>query len=233
MAVLGLLAVLALIGLVIWPQYWVKQVMKRNSGERQDFPGTGGELAKHLLEHFDIKGVGVEQTDQGDHYDPETKMVRLSANNFRQSSLTAVAVAAHEVGHAMQHFDGLQGRSDSGLGLRKKLVSVAQVSDKFASVFFLAAPVLTVIARTPAAFFTMVIFGIALLGIRILVHLVTLPVEYDASFGKALPILEEGGYLHRDDLPAARSVLKAAALTYVAGAIMSLIDLARWIRILR
>ncbi len=233
MAVLGVLALIGLMGLIVWPQYWVKRVMKKHAVERSDFPGTGGELAVHLLKHYEISGVGVEQTEQGDHYDPEDKMVRLSSKNFAQSSLTAVAVAAHEVGHAMQHFDGQNGLKDGGLGFRKKLVEYAQVSDKIASVFFIAAPVLAAVVRSPAAFFGLVFFGVALLAVRILVHLVTLPVEYDASFSKALPILEEGGYLHKEDIPAARSVLKAAALTYVAGAVMSLIDLARWIRILR
>ena len=88
-------------------------------------------------------------------------------------------------------------------------------------------------ARTPLAFFGLVAFGVALLAIRVVVHLVTLPVEYDASFNKALPILEQGGYLKPEDMPAVRQVLKAAALTYVAGALVSLLDLARWIRILR
>ena len=77
------------------------------------------------------------------------------------------------------------------------------------------------------------LFGIALIGVRLVVHLITLPVEWDASFNKALPILEQGQYLHPDDLPAARQVLKAAALTYVSVALASLLDLARWIRILR
>ena len=73
----------------------------------------------------------------------------------------------------------------------------------------------------------------ALLSVRVIVNLVTLPVELDASFGKALPVLKQGGYLHEDDLPAARSVLRAAAFTYVASALISLINLARWIRLLR
>jgi hypothetical protein len=87
--------------------------------------------------------------------------------------------------------------------------------------------------RSPAAIFAMIALGILLLAVRVLVHFFTLPVEYDASFNKALPILKEGGYLQENDLAAARSVLKAAALTYVAGALMSLLNLARWIRLLR
>ena len=213
---------------VFWPQYWIKREMKKHGEERSDFPGTGGELAQHLVEHFGLTGVGVEETDRGDHYDPQDKMVRLSADNFHKASLTGVAVAAHEVGHALQDY-----HQEKGLRLRQWLVGIASVTDKIASVFFLAAPVLAVFARTPAAFFGLVAFGVALLAIRIVVHLITLPVEYDASFNKALPILQEGGYLHESDLKGARSVLKAAAFTYVAGALMSLLNLARWIRILR
>ncbi len=228
MAILGLFGLLALMIAVFAPQYWVQRQMKKHGHQRQDYPGTGGELAQHLIEHFRLDGVGVEATDQGDHYDPKTRTVRLSQDNYDKGSLTAVAIAAHEVGHALQHH-----RGERGLWLRQKLVAVAQISDKIASVFFIAAPVLAIFARTPLAFFGLVGFGIALLAIRILVHLVTLPVEYDASFNKALPILSEGGYLHEDDLDDARDVLKAAAWTYVAGALMSLLDLARWIRILR
>ncbi|KJS18342.1 MAG: peptidase, partial [Hoeflea sp. BRH_c9] len=101
------------------------------------------------------------------------------------------------------------------------------------SVFFIAAPVLAIALRAPVAMFAMALIGIGLLAIRVLVHLVTLPVEYDASFNKALPILREGGYLGDEDLAGARSVLKAAALTYVAAALMGLLNLARWIRVLR
>lgn len=229
----GLLGVLALIAIIFGPQLWVKRMMMRHGDERTDFPGTGGELAQHLVDHLSLQGVGVEETDLGDHYDPEAQMIRLSADNYSKSSLTAVAVAAHEVGHALQHHHGSLGQNDGGLGLRQRLVGLVQVTDKIASVFFIAAPVLTVFARTPAAFFGLIGFGVALLAVRIVVHLVTLPVEFDASFRKALPILEEGGYLAEEDLPAARSVLKAAALTYVSSAIISLIDLARWVRILR
>ncbi|MEO0546258.1 MAG: zinc metallopeptidase [Pseudomonadota bacterium] len=228
MAILGILVSLLVLGLILWPQYWVRREMQRHGGERTDFPGTGGELAQHLVDHYGLTGVGVEITDKGDHYDPETRMVRLSADNFNQPSLTAVAVAAHEVGHAMQHFN-----AERGLMMRQRLVKLAMVTDRIASIFFLAAPVLAVVVRTPAAFFALVAFGVSLLAVRIVVHLVTLPVEYDASFGKALPILEEGNYLGEADIADARRVLKAAAFTYVASAIMSLVDLARWVRILR
>lgn len=228
MPVLAIIGIIILIGIVLGPQLWIKRTMARHAHERADFPGTGGELARHLLEHYRIDGVGVEMTNKGDHYDPQDRMVRLSADVHDKASLTAVAVAAHEVGHAIQHH-----RQERGLKTRQAMVKLAMVSDRIASVFFLAAPVLFLLARTPAALFGMVAFGIALLAIRVLVHAVTLPVEYDASFNKALPILKEGGYLRDEDLDGANSVLKAAAFTYVAGALMSLLDLARWIRVIR
>lgn len=228
MAILGILGVLLVLGLVYAPQFWVGHTMRRHSEDRPDFPGTGGEMAQHLVERFGLKGVGVEATDAGDHYDPEARVVRLSQLNYKGSSLTAVAVAAHEVGHALQHH-----RGERGLALRQSLVGIAMVTDRIASVFFIAAPVLAIALRTPGAMLGMAVIGIGLLGVRVLVHLVTLPVEYDASFNKALPILREGGYLAEDDIAGARSVLKAAAFTYVAAALTSLLNLARWIRVLR
>lgn len=228
MAILGVIGLVLLLVVVFGPHLWVQQTMQRHGDARPDFPGTGGELAQHLIDEFGLDGVGVEQTDKGDHYDPEARMVRLSADNYANPSLTAVAVAAHEVGHALQH-----ARDERGLKLRQAMVRIASVTDMFATIFFIAAPVLTAIVRSPAALFAMIGIGIAFLAIRVLVHLVTLPVEYDASFGKALPILRKGGYLSDDDLTGARSVLKAAAFTYVASAMMSLLNLARWIRFLR
>jgi len=218
-----------LLGLVIFlPQYWVQHVIRKHSAHREDFPGTGGELATHLIGKHGLDGVKLEATQKGDHYDPDEKTVRLMDGNLEGRSISAVAIAAHEIGHAIQDH-----RGEKMLALRQRLAKFAMASDVVASVFFFAAPVLAVVVRTPLAFLALVGFGIALLAIRIVVHLVTLPVEYDASFNKALPILEQGGYLKAEDMPAARQVLKAAALTYVAGALVSLLDLARWIRILR
>ncbi|MDF1609536.1 zinc metallopeptidase [Hoeflea sp. YIM 152468] len=228
MAFLGIFGVLVVLAAIYGPHYWVGHTMRRHGAERPDFPGTGGDMAQHLIKRLELTGVGVEATEVGDHYDPETRMVRLSQANYNGASLTAVAVAAHEVGHALQHH-----RGERGLALRQKLVGLAMMTDRIASIFFLAAPVLAIVLRAPVALFGMALIGIGLLAIRIVVHLVTLPVEYDASFNKALPILREGGYLADQDLSGARSVLKAAALTYVAAALMSLLNLARWVRILR
>ncbi|MBC7282928.1 zinc metallopeptidase [Hoeflea sp.] len=228
MAFLGIIVLVAVLAAIYAPQFWIGHVMRRHGADRPDFPGTGGEMAQHLVDQLQLDGVGVEATEAGDHYDPESRTVRLSKANFDGASLTAVAVAAHEVGHALQHH-----RGERGLALRQKLVGVAMATDRIASVFFIAAPVLAIALRAPAAMLALGVIGIGLLSVRILVHLVTLPVEYDASFNKALPILREGGYLSDDDLAGASSVLKAAAFTYVAAAFASLLNLARWFRILR
>ena len=224
---MAVIIIVVLAALVALPQLWVRRATKRHADARPDLPGTGGELAVHLAEHYGLN-VGVERTERGSHYDPDARMVRLTPDIHDARSLTAVAVAAHEIGHAIQH-----DRGERGLAWRQGLARVAMVADRFAAVFFVAAPVLAVFLRTPVALAAMLGLGVCFLGIRVLVHVVTLPVEFDASFGKALPILKEGGYLDEADLPATREVLRAAAFTYVAAALMGLIDLARWLRFLR
>lgn len=215
-------------GIVLLPQLWVQHTIRRHSTDRPDLQGTGGELARHLLNRFDLPNVKVEVTDKGDHYDPSDKTVRLLKQHYDGRSLSAVAVAAHEVSHAIQDAGG-----ERKLALRQQLAQLAMWTDKLAGVFFIAAPILAVAVRTPLALAALVGIGVALLGVRVLVTIVTLPVEFDASFGKALPILKDGKYVDEADMPAVRGVLRAAALTYVAGALISLVNLARWVRLLR
>jgi Zn-dependent membrane protease YugP len=225
---MAIVFVAVLLAIVVLPRFWVRHTIDRHDAERPDLDGTGGELARHLLNRFDLNGVTVEITDKADHYDPEAKAVRLIAKHHDGRSLSAVAIAAHEVGHALQ-----DARGERMLALRQRLVKFASVTDRFAGVFFIASPILGGLARTPLAFFGLIGLGIALLAVRVIVDLVTLPVETDASFKKALPMLESGGYVDPADMPAVRSVLRAAAFTYLAGALISLVNLARWIRLLR
>lgn len=228
MGLLAIIGILLVLLLIFGPQYWVKYVIKKHSQPRPEFPGTGGELAEHILSELNIDNVKVEVTELGDHYDPRDHMVRLLSDNYDGRSLTAVAIAAHEVGHAIQHNEG-----NTLLALRQKLVVFTSITDKFAAVFFFLAPLLGIFVKSPAAFIGIVIIGVGFMAIRLLVHLITLPVEWDASFAKALPILEHGGYLQPEDIPAVRAVLKAAALTYFSAALSSLLNLAQWIRVIR
>ena len=100
-----LYAIVALVFLAIMylPGFWVRSVLKKHSPERSDFPGNGAEMARHLLDKLDIEDVVVEVTEHGDHYDPNDKAVRLTKDKYEGRTLTGVVVAAHEVGHAVQH----------------------------------------------------------------------------------------------------------------------------------
>lgn len=222
-----MLAIL-LFGLAFGPQFWVRSVLRRHGGDRPDLPGTGGELAAHLLEEMGLDGVKVERTDLGDHYDPSERAVRLTPPVFDGRSVMAVSVAAHEVGHAMQ---------DAGdyapLKSRTRLAGIAMRVQRVGGVLMLAAPLLGILHRTPGLLVAEIAVGLMVLGAGVVIHLVTLPVELDASFARALPVLERGNYLGKDDIPAARRILQAAAMTYVAAALSSLLNVFYWLRVLR
>src|SRR4249920_2242130 len=106
MPVLLTIAGILLLVVVYGPQFWIRHVLKRHGAERPDLPGTGAELARHLLDEANLPSVMVEPTDKGDHYDPEAQAVRLSPAHHDGRSIAAVAVAAHEVSHAVQHARG-------------------------------------------------------------------------------------------------------------------------------
>ncbi len=226
--IVGLLALLILLALASLPQFWVRAVMARHSADRPDFPGTGGEFARHLLDEMKLHEVRVEETQIGDHYDPQDKVVRLSPGNFSGRSLTAVTVAAHEVGHAMQ-----DATRYPPLVARTRLAKTGAVVERVGAFVMIAAPIMAVVIKHPAGMLFQIAAGLMLIGFTVLVHLTTLPVEFDASFKRALPVLRAGQYIPERDMPAARGILRAAALTYVAGAFISLINIARWLRVLR
>lgn len=224
----ALVALIVVLGLAFLPQIWVRRVIADHAGHRPDIPGTGGELARHLLDRMSLTSVKVEETPLGDHYDPEARTVRLSKENFSGRSLSAVVIAAHEVGHAMQDATGYQ-----PLATRTRLAKQASKIEVMGSAIMLAAPFLLVLMKSPAVLLVEVTAGMLMLSLALLIHAVTLPVELDASFGRALPLLQQGNILDSKDIPAARRILFAAALTYVAAAAMSLLDVARWLRVLR
>ncbi|MFQ3170248.1 MAG: Zn-dependent membrane protease YugP [Oleispira sp.] len=221
-----ILVFLLLLAIFLLPQWWVGRVLKQHSTPREDFPGTGGELAQHLIKVQGLAGVKVEATAAGDHYDPMDKMVRLTSDKLEGRSLTAIVVAAHEVGHAIQDHN-----NEKIFNARIKAAKFANIAQRITPIAFWISPVIALI--NPGA--SRVTLGIAVLSIlaSTLVHLITLPVEWDASFGKALPILEKGGYLNEQDMKGARQILSAAALTYVAGSLASLLSVWRWLRYLR
>jgi uncharacterized protein len=227
MIFLTLIGLAIFLALVYGPQFWINWVMRKHSIERPDMPGTGGELARHLLDDAGLTDVKVEMVqDRGDHYSPDELAVRLSELNFNGKSITAIAVAAHEVGHAVQHRDGY-----GPLMWRQRLVKKTIYIERMGSIVLMATPLVFALVRSPVVLVLEVAVALGILASTIVIHLFTLPTEFDASFKKALPVLEN--YVPPEEMAGARSVLKAAAFTYVAGALVSLLNIARWLRILR
>ena len=215
--------------LVYLPSLWVRAVLHKHSSDLAELPGTGGELAEHLIGRFELHGIKVETADPlGDHFDPTDKTVRLTSKNFSGKSLTAVAVAAHEIGHAIQFH-----RGEKIFELRKKYLPTAIFLKRLGILILAAIPVIGILIKSTAAILIVVVLSLALQLMGALAYLIVLPEEWDASFNKALPILLEGEYIQPEQAKAVHSVLKAAALTYVAGALADIVNIGRWLIILR
>lgn len=222
-----LIVIIATALLLYGPHAWARYVLNRYDRDEY-FSGTGADLARLILERHEMAEVRVTETPAGDHYDPERKTIGLTPARCGRKSLTSVVVAAHEVGHALQDHHGYK-----PLMNRTRIAVMAARAERLGAVIMLAVPVFSLITRVPATGFLIFLGGLATLSIPLLVHLLTLPVEFDASFKRALPVLREGRYIPVEDVPAARRILLACALTYVAGAMAGLLNVWRWIRVLR
>jgi Zn-dependent membrane protease YugP len=219
---------LVLLGIIFGPGLWVKRVLAKYSEPADRYRGSGADLARYLLQKSGIGHVRVEKTEQGDHYDPVEKAVRLTPEKYDGRSLTALTVAAHEVGHAVQDHTGY-----GPLKLRHRLVTSMRGAERLGAGLLMVSPFIGMLTRAPSLGIMMFVGGLLTLGTSTLVHLVTLPTEIDASFGRALPMLDEHEVLAETDRPHARKILTAAALTYVAASLMSLLNVARWFALLR
>jgi Zn-dependent membrane protease YugP len=219
------LVIIAVAAIILLPGIWVKLTIKKYSTDLPDLPGTGGQLASHLLSRFNISDVSVEQgVANGDHYSPKEKKIRLSPDIYHGKSISAVAIAAHEVGHAIQYQ-----RNESIVQLREKLTPVVVITEKLAMGLVAISPILMILFKIPQLGLFAILASLITLGLSVLFQFIILPMEWDASFNKALPILREGGYLHEDELPAARKILRAAAMTYVAATLSSILNVWRWL----
>ncbi|MBM2830037.1 MAG: putative peptidase, rane zinc metallopeptidase [Gammaproteobacteria bacterium] len=223
------LTLIILIIVLFGPQLWAGHVLKRYNTRIDELPGTGGELAEHLLKRYALDGVNVEKSEQkNDHYNPEEKTIMLAEDIYDGKSLTAVVVTAHEVGHAIQHKMGHR-----PFFLRWRLARFIAYTEKLASIILIVFPFAATLTRMPGVGAIILLVGIALMLLPVVFHLITLPVEWDASFKRALPILIEGEYIPQSAIPVARKILTAAALTYVAASLASVLNFYRWIAILR
>ncbi len=223
-----IVAIVLLLG-ICGPHLWVKHVLKKHHRPLPGMPGTGGELAAHLLSEYQLDQVQLEKSDPNDnHYSPSENAVRLSPDVFDGKSLSAIAIAAHEVGHAIQF-----NRKEPVSLLRTRYMGHAHTLQKIGISILMIMPLIGAIAKLPIISLLTLIIGVATMLISVALHLAVLPEEWDASFNKALPILEKGNYVPDTYLPAIRQVLKACALTYVAAALINILRLWQWLRLIR
>ena len=179
---------------------------------------TGAQAADKLLRSNGIYDVRIEHISGNltDHYDPKNKVLRLSDATYGSSSVAAVGVAAHECGHAIQHAKGY-----APLQIRSNIVPIANIGSKLSWPLILLGVILS-------WNHTLITIGIVLFSFAVLFQLVTLPVEFDAS-KRAVRLLGENGILYGQEVDQTKKVLQAAALTYVAGAASSILQLLRLI----
>lgn len=219
------LVLLAVISFV--PQWWTRAILKKHSQPHPTLPGNAHAFAEHLLNKYQLTDVRIEELPadsvHGDHYDPIDKVVRLSQQNFHSNSLTAIVTTAHEIGHALQHQANYE-----PLLTRTEMVERSQWLQKFSGIALMATPVLIPLMHTPIIGMVTFAAGFIAMGIPVLIHLSTLPVEFDASYKRALPLLEEGEYLDKKDMKRARHILTACAMTYVSSSLASLFNLWKW-----
>ena len=209
------------LALSLWAQARVKGAFNKYSKISTHSRMTGAQIAQKILEQNGIHDVTIEPIGGrlSDHYNPRTKTLRLSEGVHGSNSMAAFGIAAHEVGHAIQHAQGY-----APLGFRSAWVPVANIGSRLSIFVLIAAAFL---GAATASGHTAAMIGVILFGTTTVFTLVTLPVEFDAS-RRALVALADGGHVNQEELVGAKKVLDAAAMTYVAAFITSLLTLLYW-----
>ncbi|MCI5144826.1 MAG: zinc metallopeptidase [Candidatus Electrothrix sp. AR3] len=208
------------------PQWWVRYVLWRHSKYIEDMPVNGSELARHLVSRFELTDVSVKKGKEDEnYYSPTDKEIVLCPNVYEGKSITAVSVAAHEVGHAIQFI-----KNEPVSKLREKYLDKSFKIKRIGRIILLIIPFGINFIKLPVILFPVV--GIITMIASVCMYFAILPEEYDASFNKALPILKEG-YISTEHLPAAKSILEAAAYTYVASAFSDIVNLWRWFKFVK
>lgn len=212
--------ILIIIGMVIslWAQAKVKSTFNRYSQVRSHSGMTAAEIARRILESNGIYDVNIDRIsgDLTDHYDPKSKVLRLSDSTYNSTSVAAIGVAAHECGHAIQHHNEY-----APLNIRNAIVPVVNICSTLSWPVILVGIILSFNQ-------TLVNIGILLFCAVVAFQLITLPVEFNAS-GRAIAILRDKGFLYGEEVNGAKKVLSAAALTYLAAAASSILQLLRLI----
>ncbi|RAL22282.1 hypothetical protein DL240_10545 [Lujinxingia litoralis] len=209
--VLGVGGVLSMVA-----QVWVNSAFKKWSRVPTSRGMTGRQIAQAILDAQGIRDVGIEpvQGMLSDHYDPTAKMLRLSPDIYNGRSVAAAGIAAHEVGHAIQHKEGY-----AMMKLRQKMVPVANIGTNLGLWITIAGIVIGLSGLATV--------GVVLFGGAVAFTLVTLPVEFDAS-ARAKRVLEAQGFVSGEEARGVNTVLSAAAATYVAAAVGAVLQLVYW-----
>ena len=180
-------------------------------------PFTGKQLGQKILEEKKLENVSIEPIKQMDHYNPIEKKVHIGEDKINKKSITSIAVVAHEIGHAIQDKEGYK-----PLLLRQKLIEKTIILQRIGSfLLIIGLPSIFAFTKSPLITFIAAILIMGCLSTNVLIHLITLPVEFDASFKRALPILQK--YVPNENMKQCRSVLRAAAFTYLAQSIVCLL----------
>lgn len=216
-----LLIVLPGFFLAMWAQFRVNSAYRTGTGQLLRPGMTGGAVARRILDSNGLSDVSIEIVpgELSDHYDPRTRVLRLSQSVYHGNNVAAVGVAAHEAGHAMQH-----GKGYLPLKLRSALVPVCNVGSNLAMPLFLIGLLLAYSAPLMGEWLMFV--GIAAYSLAIVFQLVTLPVEFNAS-RRAMRCLAGSGTMTEEQLRGSRRVLNAAAMTYVAALAVGLLSVLR------
>jgi Zn-dependent membrane protease YugP len=210
--------------LIFGPRLWVRQVLKRHNKNDASISLTGAELVRELLDRHGLNAVRIEVTDIGDHYDPQTRTVRLTRDKMDRRSLTALTTGAHEVGHALQDASGYP-----PFVWRLRLARVAQVTGQAGSVMLIAVPLVALATRAPVPPMVVGCIALTMIGVGVVAQMAALPAELDASFRKALPMLR-AQYIDAEQEKAAREILTACSLTYVASSLAGVLNVWPWVR---
>jgi uncharacterized protein len=205
----------------LWAQYKTQSTFRRYSEIAASRGITADKVAGNILQSYGVGNVSVESTpgQLTDHYDPRTKVLRLSEGVYGNSSIAAIGVAAHEAGHAIQDARGF-----TPIKIRNAIVPVVNITSNLAIPLF----IIGLFASLPI----LIQLGIYFFAGVVAFHLVTLPVEFDAS-SRALKVLRSGAFLNNEELGGAKAVLTAAAMTYIAAALMAILNLVRLLLIAR
>jgi len=218
------LIIIPVAALIFGPRLWVRQVLKRHNKNDASISVTGAELARELLDRHGLAVVRVEETDLGDHYDPQTRTVRLTRDKMNRKSLTALTTAAHEVGHALQ--DASQ---YPPFVWRLRLARVARVTGEVGSVMLIAGSLVAIATRRTVPPIAIGSTVLSMIGVGVISQVAALPAELNASFDRALPMLRPE-YLNAEQEKGVREILTACSLTYVASSMAGVLNVWPWIR---